>query len=215
MVAALRKFYPELKDLKVFETDGDPALYKPFGEMFPEANHLLCDIHMRDNVEKQLRELGVRPSGIVEVVCDIFGSKEGNQKTAGSVDCTDKNFEEEKEKMYQKWDASLEEGAQFVQYFTENKEQLVRNCMLLSKRIACQLNLDVYTQNANECINSMIRKETGMKKLKLTPFVDAMKKLVDGQEQRIEGVLIDQTEGMELMPQYTHLRVNRSDFFRM
>ena len=215
MAAALRKFCPELKDLKAFGTDGDPALYKPFQEMFPDADHLLCDIHMRDNVVKQLRKLGERPTNVVEVVADIFGEKEGNQKTAGLVDFTEEGFEAERDKLYAKWEAGLDEGAKFVQYFRENKEQLIRNCMLLTNRVACHINLDIYTQNANECMNSVIRKETGMKKLKLSPFVAAMKKLVDDQEHRIEGTLINKTEGMELLPQYSHLTVKQTDFYRM
>ena len=112
-------------------------------------------------------------------------------------------------------EVSLEVGVKFVQYFRENKEQLIRNCMLLIKRIACHINLDVYTQNANECMNSVMRKETGMKKMKLTPFISAMKNLVDDQEHRIEGTLINKTEGMELQPQYAHLTLKQSDFYRM
>ena len=96
MAAALRKFCPELKDLKAFGTDGDPALYKQFEKMFPEASHLLCDIHMRDNVMNQPRKLGERPTSIIEVVADIFGEKEGKQKTAGLVDCTEGRYEAEK-----------------------------------------------------------------------------------------------------------------------
>ena len=28
--------------------------------VFNEAHHLLCDIHMRDNVEKKLSDLGIK-----------------------------------------------------------------------------------------------------------------------------------------------------------
>ena len=109
----------------------------------------------------------------------------------------------------------MEKGEEFIQYFRDKKEQLIRNSMLLSKRIACQMNLDVYTQNANECINSVIRKETDMKKMKLTPSITKMKGLVDKQEKRIEETILQMSEGVELLDRYKHLIVTRTDFYRL
>ena len=179
------------------------------------SQHLLCDIHMRDNVEDKLRKLGERPEVIIDVVEDIFGKRDGDEKIAGLVDCSEEAFEKEKECLYNKWVSGMADGALFVAYFKDKKEQLVRNTMLLSKRIACRLNLDVYTQNANECMNSVIRKETGMAKMKLKPFVEMMQQLVTRQEKDIEEALIDKTGGIELVEQYSNLAISRTDFFRM
>ena len=87
--------------------------------------------------------------------------------------------------------------------------------MLLSKRVACQMNLDVYTQNANECINSAMRKETDMKKMKLSPFISKMKGLVDKQEKRIEETILQMSEGVEQLDRYKHLISTRTDFYRL
>ena len=215
MASTLKKHAPELKHVRVFGTDGDPSLYQAFAEVFAEAQHLLCDIHMRDNIEKKLRQLNERSSTIRDVVEDIFGKKEEAEKTAGLVDCTDSTFETERDKLYEKWLSVMEKGEQFVQYFKDNKEDKIRNCMLLSTRIACHLNLDVYTQNANECMNSVIRKETEMKKMKLTPFIIAMKRFVDKQEKNIEQTVLEMTEGLRLLERYKHLAVSRTDFYRL
>ncbi|GAU89596.1 hypothetical protein RvY_02130 [Ramazzottius varieornatus] len=161
MAASLKKHCPELVDLKVYGTDGDPALYQPFKDLFPAANHLLCDIHMRDNIEKKLRALGEKPDVSMQVIQDIFGKKQGTDKTAGLVDCAGGDFQTAAGALYEKWTAIMEEGADFVSYFKEKKEHLIQNCMSLSTRIACQLNLDVYTQNANECMNSVTKRQTG------------------------------------------------------
>ena len=131
------------------------------------------------------------------------------------MDCTDSTFKTEGDKLYEKWLAVMEKGEQFVQYFKDNKEDQIRNCMLLSTRIACQLNLDVYTQNANECMNSVMRKETGIKKMKLMPFITVMKSFVDKQEKKIEQTILEMTEGLRLLERYNHLAVSRTDFYRL
>ncbi|GAU89597.1 hypothetical protein RvY_02131 [Ramazzottius varieornatus] len=51
--------------------------------------------------------------------------------------------------------------------------------------------------------------------MKLTPFVEAMQKLVQKQEKGIEETLIDRTPGMDLLDQYNHLKVRATDFFRV
>ncbi|GAU89198.1 hypothetical protein RvY_01777 [Ramazzottius varieornatus] len=51
--------------------------------------------------------------------------------------------------------------------------------------------------------------------MKLTPFVEAMQKLVQKQEKDIEETLIDRTPGMDLLDQYNHLKVRATDFFRV
>ncbi|GAU89199.1 hypothetical protein RvY_01778 [Ramazzottius varieornatus] len=139
MVASLKNHCSELVDLKVYGTDGDPALYQPSKDLFPAANHLLCDIHMHDNIEKKLRALGEKPDVSMQVIQDIFGKKQGTDKTAGLADCAGGDFETAAGALYEKWTAIMEEGTDFVSYFKEKKEHLIQNCMSLSTRIACQL----------------------------------------------------------------------------
>lgn len=44
----------------VYGTDGETALGEGFGKPLPYAQHLLCDLHMKDNVISKLNELGIR-----------------------------------------------------------------------------------------------------------------------------------------------------------
>ena len=46
---------PALVNVKVFGTDGDKNLSQAFSACFGTAHHLLCDIHMQDNIERKLR----------------------------------------------------------------------------------------------------------------------------------------------------------------
>jgi len=53
---------PELTKLKAFGTDGEPGLIKAFHVCFPQATHLRCTNHIRQNVKDKLRSLGVSQS---------------------------------------------------------------------------------------------------------------------------------------------------------
>ena len=46
-----------LKYLKVFGSDSETNVYKPFVELFPSAKHLLCDLHMKDNLQSKLSDI--------------------------------------------------------------------------------------------------------------------------------------------------------------
>ena len=58
-----------------------------FQLLFANAKHLLCFIHVRDCIIRQLRELGICGAAGKPFVSDIFGSQEGTHKYPGLVDC--------------------------------------------------------------------------------------------------------------------------------
>ena len=80
MASYLRKHCPERKSLKAFGTDGDLALVNGMKSIFPEAQHLLCDLHMRDNIESELSKSKAPKLICTEIVRDIFGSRNGIEK---------------------------------------------------------------------------------------------------------------------------------------
>ena len=80
MASYLRKHCPELRNLKAFGTDGDQALVNDLKAIFPDAHQLLCDLHMRDNIEAQLRKANVSLPVRLEILCDIFGCRTGSDK---------------------------------------------------------------------------------------------------------------------------------------
>ena len=80
MASYLRKHCPELKNLKAFGTDGDVSLVNGIQAVFPEAQHLLCDLHMRDNIASELSKANVLQTVRDEVLTDIFGKRKGNDK---------------------------------------------------------------------------------------------------------------------------------------
>ena len=51
---------PKLAGMRVFGSDSEKNVYKPFSNLFPTAIRLLCDLHMKDNIQNKLQDLQFR-----------------------------------------------------------------------------------------------------------------------------------------------------------
>lgn len=51
----MTKYRRETTDVLVFGTDGEENLYNAMAEVFVNAKHLCCDIHLKDNVKRKLK----------------------------------------------------------------------------------------------------------------------------------------------------------------
>jgi len=112
---------PKLVDLKVFGTDGDVNLSSVFQACFPINKHLLCDIHMFNNIERKLIKLGISGKLKIEYLNDIFGSIEGDIKNPGLVDSlTPEEFGTNLKNLSEIWKERHGKGDEFLQYFVEN-----------------------------------------------------------------------------------------------
>ena len=56
--------------MKVFDSYSKTNVYKLFVDLFPSATHLLCDLHMKDNVQSKLSYLNFNITTKDEVMCD-------------------------------------------------------------------------------------------------------------------------------------------------
>jgi bisphosphoglycerate-dependent phosphoglycerate mutase len=70
----------------------------------------------------------------------------------------------------------------------------------------------VYTQNANECANSVIMRFIE-EKCSVSEFVGKMRELIKQQENDLETATLGISEAVELLDTYAHLRVSQSKFF--
>ena len=77
---------PRLIGLKAFGTDGESELIKAFQMCFPNAVHLRCTNHLRQNVKDKLRDLNVSQSVSKEILADIFGTRIGTHFESGLAD---------------------------------------------------------------------------------------------------------------------------------
>jgi hypothetical protein len=87
---------PGLARMTSFGTDGEEALYTAFERSFSSSLHLRCFRHFRQNVEKKLNSLNLKPVG--PFLNEIFGVQKGDLYVEGILDCFDEDV----------FDASLE-----------------------------------------------------------------------------------------------------------
>ena len=180
---------PSLQNFKVFRIDGEVNVYRSMQASISNAEHLLCFIHAKDNIVKKCASLGIERKIYIS---EIFGVKVGETKIKGLLDCTSKK---DFEKQYQKLKKILEtrpNGDKFVSYIERNKIQHFRDNMLAKVREKCGLGSPpkVNNQNANEAINSLIKRAKGPGKLTLKETIQLLQKEVRGQEENAKLALL-------------------------
>ena len=65
---------PATKLIKAFGTDDEVNLYTALKDEWSEADHLSCFIHMKRNIERKLRDLGVKGGAVTKFIVEIFGN---------------------------------------------------------------------------------------------------------------------------------------------
>ena len=157
--SSLVRLNPKLKHILCYATDEEMNLYKAFGDVFPFAIHLLCDIHMEDNVMPKLTDLGIPKTRANEYTKEIF-------------------------LLLPVWEKRHSKGRQFYEYFVRQKAPLVLSCMGAATRMMAGLEYppDVYTQNGSECANFIIKHAKTKNKLDMVECVELIRKVVARQE---------------------------------
>ena len=151
---------PELQGVLAFETDGELALSKAFESAFPFAVHLLCDMHMEDTITSKLKDLGIRGSEAKKYKQDIFGNSSNLSSPSLISSKSSEEFRERLSSMKDEWISRYSEGEKFYKYFTQKKADQFANCMTAEVRSLSGLGYppDLYSQNANECMNAVIKR---------------------------------------------------------
>ena len=88
-----------------------------------------------------------------------------------TTDDSDANYE----MLGSKWETHSEETKQFAEYFKKYKHGDVKKTMLLEHRVSCGIGLKVYTQNASECMNRVIKGSMNVSKMERDQFVEHMR----------------------------------------
>ncbi len=211
----------KLKNILVFGTDGDKQLSDAFAVSLPDALHLLCDMHMKDNIYGKIKKLGIDKQIAKDIVSDIFGCRE--QHIPGLVDVTDsQEFENKMDDLMNKWSQAHPKGNQFFVYFKKYKAADIMNCMASNLRSMSGLGYppQPYLQNANECLNATIKNDLKAdlragRRMNLKPeeFCQRLQVAAKQQEDQIKMALIGKGE-YRLKPEYKHLEVPQQDYWR-
>ena len=160
-------------------------IYTAFGNVFPFAVYLLCDIHMEDNIMRKLADLGIQTSLAHEFKKEIFGRNSGAVREPGPVDClTKKDFKKQLGPLGPVWKERHAKGKQFYEYFVRHKAPLILSCMGAATRMMAGLGYppDVYTQNGSECGNFILKHDKTKESLGMVECVELIRKVVERQE---------------------------------
>lgn len=100
----LKSLNPGLSNVLSFGTDGEKALVIGFKNNFGRATHLLCDLHLRANVEIKLQEFGIICKTKESIIENIFGRQKGAVSEKGLVNSSSKDtFEKQLGQLKEKW----------------------------------------------------------------------------------------------------------------
>jgi len=78
LASTLVRLNPNLVNLRAYGIDGEPELITVFRICFPNAVHLRCINHLRQNIKNKLRSLNIPWSLGKEFLADIFGKQAGS-----------------------------------------------------------------------------------------------------------------------------------------
>ena len=90
LASTLVRLKPSLKKIKAFDTDGESELLRAFQIAFPDAVHLRCTNHLRQNIKDKLNAIGMHGACMKHILADIFGAQIGSHFKYGLVDATSK-----------------------------------------------------------------------------------------------------------------------------
>ena len=217
----MTKYNKDTSGVLAYGTDGEENLFKAMSQVFVDAKHLRCDIHLRDNVKRKLSELGISGSVADEIVCDIFGKVLGEVTEGGLVDCTSgAEFDIALNNVKRKWPGLHKNGDQFTTYFLKENAEVIRESATADIRSMCGLGFPpkVYTQNASESMNRLVKADEDAKLAKkpdgLPPSIERIRGEVKRQQDEQFLAVIGRGE-YRLTEDFSFLGIDEKGFYRM
>ena len=178
----------DLEKLKAFGTDGETALVDAFSHEFGFAIHLSCALHLRRNIKQQLHSQRFPEEHIKTTLEEIFGVSKGTVHLEGLIDCkTCEEFDNKLALLKPIWDARESSNstgtAEFYEWFVKHKSEVLKSTALYPVRVEAGLGTPpkLFTTNASESLNAVIKSKVNYEKSELGKFIDKMRCLVNDQ----------------------------------
>ena len=183
---------PSLQQLCAFGTDGEVALVDAFHSAFPNAIHLRCFLHFKDNLKHKLEHKMKIPRHVSnEFLFNVLGCVSSREK--GLVNAEDEEiFTTQLESLREPWNEREEAATKmepiFHDWFIRNCSNTIRSTMLPTIRKSAGLGTPPapYYMNALESMNSLLKRYTNNKKLDLCTFITKLKDVIDVQFQEVD-----------------------------
>ena len=218
----LKSLNPGLGNVLAFGTDGEKALATAFRNNFERATNLLCDLHLKANVESKLQEFGISGNIKETIVADIFGRRRGTVFEAGLADASSRDlFVKQLGQLEEPWSALHDNGRNFFNWFRDHKSDDFVSCVISPVRQRAGLGCppERFTTNRSETTNNVLqdfvsRESHGKKKVDEYSFASSVEKLVKIQKQDIELAVVGRGE-YKLREEFRYLEVTPSEWSRM
>ena len=110
-------YQPETRGVLVVGTHGKQNIWKALNNVFSDALHLRCDIHLKDNVKQKLSELAIDSKAAREITNDIFGCNLDGVREGGLVDCKSEKFHSALNEVNKRWPILHNNAKHFLPYF--------------------------------------------------------------------------------------------------
>ena len=214
---------PNIANLQAFGTDGESELIKGFKLAFPNAVHLRCFNHFRQNIKDKLQNIGIPQSLHKEVFADIFGNQSGKHFEEGLVDAdTESLFWTSLKVLERKWNnierSCLPEGITptFYDWFYETEAPVIVQSMLKEVREKANLGNPPtpFTTNGSESINKVIKAQVDWKESNLPTLIEKLHGICEKQQKNIERAIIGRSE-WQFASEYSHLQIPESKWYKM
>ena len=179
----MKSLEPELKNLMAFGTDDEKALVGGFNETFQRDTHLLCEIHLRKNIDTELVSMDIKGESEQSIMDDTFGRKicsvfESGLSDAGSA----KEFNGLFESLEEKWSLLHSYGKAFHSWFGSQKtEEFIRSVISPVRQnagLGCPP--DKFTNNRSERTNDVlqdyVKRERGTAKIDEYTLIKTLEK---------------------------------------
>ena len=175
---------------------------KAFQLCFPQATHLRCTNHLRQNVKDKLSSLGVPQGVFSEFLAGIFGVQKGTNFESGLIDAdSETSFTTALEHLKHRWN-NLERSCisqfsdpQFHTWFLKYKASDIKECVLPAVRVNAGFDpTHNFTTNISESINHVIKQEVEWKENKLPVLIDHLKAITEQHDEELKRAVIDRGE---------------------
>ena len=209
----------KLRHLAAFGTDGQESLIDAFSHSFPSALQLRCFIHFKKNIAEKLKAYGVPSAISKEFLSDIFGIHIGSTYSEGLVDCLSlEDFNDKLAKCKSVWNLrespyAPSDGPRFFEYFSSKKAN-VNMWRDLRESAGLGSPPAIFTTNASESINSVMKRKVDFKESEWPKFNDEVKDLVKQQREEVIRALSRRGQ-YRLSQQFSHLSVSAEKWARM
>ena len=185
------------------------SLINGFNSNFEQSVHLLCEIHLKKNIDNALLSFGISGKDKDEITFD-YGLSDANSED---------DFFHKLGILEKRWSQQHNAGKNFYDWFLKQKvPEFIRSVISpVHQRAGLGCPPTRFTTNKLERTNGVIqdfKRECGQGKVDKYAFATTLQKLISMQEKEVEFSVVDKGE-YKLRTSFEHIRVTSSRWSKM